>query len=334
MVNRRHVTLVGFALVLGAVSGTATARLLSASPRGQSQPSAPRVAPSKLTEPLATSTLHATSVPKPVGLQWLDTADLGAAISAIRTQTGSSVGVVVRPFSGAATFVTGNLLTGAAWSTIKVPIVVARYELAVEQGQATSQSLNALAQAAITESDNAAAAALFDQIAAANGGVVGGSRYVQRELAAAGDTHTVVNTLKSDPPWSTYGQTMWSLVGGTLFYRELALRCVPPRAETNVVLGLMREITSSQRWGAGAAAWDAGTTVAFKGGWGPDTSGRYLVRQFAIIQGAGGRGFVVGLLAKAGDGTFASGTQVLSQLAAAVARAAHPARSPIGRTCA
>ena len=77
---------------------------------------------------------------------------------------------------------------------MKVPVILARYRLAAESGQSDS-GLAPLVERAITESDNAAALALFQGIEAAKGGVVPASRYVQTLLRQSGDKTTVVNTV-------------------------------------------------------------------------------------------------------------------------------------------
>jgi len=193
--------------------------------------------------------------------------------------------------------------------------------------------LDDLARRAITESDNAAAAELFVQIETGKGGLAAASSYVGRELTVAGDSKTVVSTTTFDSQFSTYGQTQWSLSGGTQFYRELALNCLPPRRATTRVLELMAEITSSQRWGIGAIAWSHVTSLRFKGGWGPDQDGRYVVRQFGIIESAGRHGLVVGLIARPNNGLFQTGIEVLDELAAAVSQSVRISASPTYAPC-
>jgi hypothetical protein len=83
------------------------------------------------------------------------------------------------------------------------------------------------------------------------------------------------------------------------------------------VFRLMRQVVAEQRWGLGSA----GTTAAFKGGWGPGADGRYLVRQMGVVQ-VGGRPLAVSLLTEAADGSFATG----AASATAIARWGGPAR--------
>lgn len=227
----------------------------------------------------------------------------------------------------------GDLTIGAAWSTIKVPIVLARYRLADSQHESWT-AIDPLAARALTESDNAAAAALFSQIESAKGGVSVASRYVDEELIASGDHATTINTTLPDwGAYSTYGQTQWSLAAGTAFFRQLARVCVPPRDSVAHVLELMGSVVPSQRWGIGAATWAGAGSVRFKGGWGPDRSGRYLVRQFGIVESATGHGFVVGLMARPDDGAFGSGIRALDDLASAVVRTTKLTVTPTFSPC-
>ena len=217
--------------------------------------------------------------------RWIDRATLRTAVAAIAERDRAEVGLAVRSLGSGSLVTAGDLMTASAWSTIKVPIVLARYRLADEQRQANRASIGALAKQALTASDNAAGAQLFAEIEAATGGLAPASRFVRRELTAAGDDRTRINTVDPGNGFSTYGQTQWSLAAGTQFFRQLARGCVPPHDETGYVLALMAEIIPSQRWGVGSVQWPRGAAVQFKGGWGPDKNGDYLVRQFGIIEG-------------------------------------------------
>jgi hypothetical protein len=95
----------------------------------------------------------------------------------------------------------------------------------------------------------------------------------------------------------------------------------------------MSNVASDQHWGVGAAAWPGAALVRLKGGWGPGTDGKYLVRQLGIIEDAARRGFVVALIVKPLDGSFRSGTTDISELAAAVARATDLAKTDAASAC-
>jgi hypothetical protein len=71
-------------------------------------------------------------------------------------------------------------------------------------------------------------------------------------------------------------------------------------------------VLSSQAWGLGST--EAG--ARFKGGWGPGTDRRYLVRQMGVLDPAEGHQLVVAAAVIPNDGSFASGTAMLDRVAA------------------
>ena len=79
------------------------------------------------------------------------------------------------------------------------------------------------------------------------------------------------------------------------FFRALALRRLLPAAQTSYVLHLMEHIVPSESWGLGPGGFTV--SVAFKGGWGPEPSGSYLVRQSGIIDPGSSRGLAVSVVA-------------------------------------
>jgi hypothetical protein len=85
-------------------------------------------------------------------------------------------------------------------------------------------------------------------------------------------------------------------------------------------------VTSSQRWGLGRIA-----RARFKGGWGPDTHGRYLVRQFGLVP-RGSQVIAVAVAVEPANGSFATGTAELDQVAAWL-RSALPLLPSAARTC-
>jgi hypothetical protein len=265
---------------------------------------------------------------------WLSRARLSRETALIAHDRASEVGVEVRELASGSSFKTGRLQVGLAWSTIKVPIVMARFRLAEAHRERDVDSIAALAQRAITASDNAAAAELFGQIESTIGGLTLGSRYVESELRQAADRTTSINTINPGGGFSTYGQTLWTLSNGTLFYRALARGCLEPRDKTSDVLRWMQQVESDQRWGIPTATWTGASTVGIKGGWGPDSHGRYLVRQFGVIEDSDRRGFVVALIARPIDGSFTSGIAVLDELAKAVAASTDVTRTRMFRPCA
>lgn len=190
----------------------------------------------------------------------------------------------------------GPLQEGAAWSTIKVPLSIAalRAHGTADQG---------LVDAAITRSDNAAAEALWSGL----GEPAAAGAAVDEALADHGDTTTRTQTRQVHPPYSAFGQTSWTLGGQVRFGTSVA--CAQDPASVAVVDSMGR-IVSDQAWGLGRL-----DGAAFKGGWGPGTDGRYLVRQMGLVT-VEGRRYAVALAARAADGSFAGGIAALDTLAA------------------
>jgi len=189
----------------------------------------------------------------------------------------------------------GTLVGGPAWSTIKVPLAIAAL------GQ---PGAGPLAEEAITVSDNDAARALWELL----GPPGAAAAAVESVLAAAGDPETRVQTEVVHPPYTSFGQTEWTLAAQQRFAAGLS---AVPGAEA--VLDLMRRIVPEQRWGFGAVAPDA----AFKGGWGPDD--RNLVRQFAIFE-LSGRTVAAAIASEPADGTYEAGAANLTRIAEWVMR--------------
>jgi hypothetical protein len=125
---------------------------------------------------------------------------------------------------------------------------------------------------------------------------------VDRELAAEGDTETRTQPTRVRPSFSPYGQTEWSLAGQVAFASGLAC---DQSARATMVKADMAAVTASQRWGIGRVP-----GARFKGGWGPDPEGHYLVRQLGLLA----RGTQVVAIAVAvvpQDGSFTRGVAAL-----------------------
>jgi hypothetical protein len=242
-------------------------------------------------------------------------ADATASWESLAQTIPAQLGLALAPLGDGSVRSFGPLQTGHAWSTIKVPILVTR--LRERQGQGLSTSEEGWARAALTASDNEAAAAIFGELEKAHGGLEGASLAVGETLRGAGDKSTAVAT--APPPSgavSTYGQTEWSLLASVEFFRALARGCSLDRADTERVLSLMEEVVPEQRWGLGEAGFTPSWQVAIKGGWGPEgsASGPYLVRQSGIVSD-GGAGVAVAMMAQADSGSFDAGVEALNRVA-------------------
>jgi hypothetical protein len=226
----------------------------------------------------------------------------------------AQIGLAVVPLGSASTPQTlGSLQSGHAWSSIKVPILVTL----MREGEGLDAEEQALARAALTASDNEAAASLFRRLEQSHGGLEGASLAVQEVLGEAGDGSTIVNTAPPPPgAVSTYGQTEWSLSGSAEFFAALGAGCLLESAGTSQVLGLMEEVIPEQQWGLGEAGFPPEWQLGFKAGWGPEesASGPYLVRQSGIVRD-GGAGVAVAMMALDESGSFEAGASDLTRIA-------------------
>jgi len=223
----------------------------------------------------------------------------GTDLDELGAELGAEVGATIGP-PGAEPLRAGSLRAGSAWSTIKVPIALA----VGEQGGGLDPTERELVSAAITRSDNAAAAQLFGRL----GALGPATAKVTGVLRSAGDQQTQVSTQGRDG-FSTYGQTEWSLVEQQRFMGALLNGCIGEPSSRELILEQMRNVTSDT-WGLGSA----GVPALWKGGWGPGTDGRYLVRQMGAIE-VGGSEYAVTLAAIPDDGQFATAQGVATEIA-------------------
>jgi hypothetical protein len=221
------------------------------------------------------------------------------------------VELAVAPLGNGSTTVLGANVPAHGWSTTKVPVLVALLKARGVRGLTANETT--LAHSAITESNNESILALFGDLERLEGGLQGASGYIQELFRASGDEETVVAT--APPPSgavTTFGQTEWRPSEAVKFFRALDRGCLLPADQTGFVLNLMQNIVSGESWGLGSAGF---TSVAFKGGWGPEPSGAYLVRQSGIIDVGSSRGIAVSIVAFPSSGSFSTGTQMLTDTA-------------------
>ncbi len=242
-----------------------------------------------------------------------------ASFTTLEHELGGHVGAAIAPLAGGPTTTLGDTQTAVAWSTSKVPVLIARLRYLVARHETLSAQDRSWAQQAIEISSNAAIEAIFTELEHAYGGLVPASLAVQHVLRLGGDAHTVINTAPNADGYTTYGQTPWSNANEVTVYRALANGQLLRPAGTAFVLGLMEHVVSDERFGVGSAGYPSGTRLAFKGGWGPDPQGDYTVRQTAIV-GSGAGGYVVSMIAIPTSGTFADGEDDLTRLASWIRR--------------
>ncbi|MBO3140391.1 hypothetical protein [Dermatophilus congolensis] len=201
----------------------------------------------------------------------------------------------------------GTTDTIDAWSTIKVPLALAAIQ---QRGGDLPKAVANDIEMSVRISDNDAARRLWEGLE--NFGMK--AELVNEVLGDTGDkrTRAARNSAGVRVP---FGLTAWRVNDAAKF--AATLPCVPYGAQ---IMRDMRFIDHTQSWGIGAVA--RGTNkrglnvddVAFKGGWGPSTSG-YLMRQVGVLILPGGGGVGVALLVQPHGGNHDAGAKILSQAA-------------------
>jgi hypothetical protein len=219
---------------------------------------------------------------------------LAADFALLETKVKAKLGVVVSAVGNGQNFTTlGEWKEGPAWSTIKVPLVIAAYR------QQNPQQVTDAMRAAITESDNAAAESVWAQL----GEPQTAGQKVEQVLRETGDP-TAVQWKRVRPPYTAFGQTIWSLTNQVRFIAGAFCN-----SKNDPIFALMGQVVANQTWGIGDIA---GTQ--FKGGWGPSPSGNYLVRQIGILTTPTGK-IAVAIAAEPASGQFNDGTRALGEVA-------------------
>jgi hypothetical protein len=219
---------------------------------------------------------------------------LAADFAQLQTQLHALVGIAVSAVGDGQTPMTlGEWQTGPAWSTIKIPLVIAA--LREEQPPKLTDAMTA----AITESDTAAAESIWASL----GDPGTAARKVDAVLRETGDP-TTVQSQRIRPEFSAFGQTEWQLTEQVRFISVAV--CDKANAP---VFALMGQVRADQKWGLGTLQ-----DSRFKGGWGPSSTGSYLVRQMGVLAGPAGM-IAVALAARPGSGKFDDGVAALTQTA-------------------
>ena len=197
-------------------------------------------------------------------------------------------GLAIAAVDGGGFEAQGQIRVARAWSTMKVPVVVA----SITAGRADWEAI----EDAITRSDNAAAGRLWSELD-------DGPAEVEAVLRRAGDTETTLEREPDPRGWSSFGRTVWSLEAAGGFYRALANGELLASTDTQRILDAMGRVVPEQRWGLGTVP-----GMRFKGGWGPseDPDGPYEVIQVGIADGT-----VIALAATAPD--FEAAKQLASK---------------------
>jgi hypothetical protein len=235
-------------------------------------------------------------------------AALTADFARLETKLHAVMGIAVGAVGNRQAPITlGDWKSGPAWSTIKVPLVIAA--LREENPPIVTDAMSA----AITESDNAAAESIWASL----GDPVTAARKVEAVLRQTGDS-TTVQSQKVRPEFTAFGQTDWSLTDQVRF-TSVAI-CDNANAP---IFTLMGRVEPDQRWGIGTVP-----NAQFKGGWGPSPTGSYLVRQLGVLPAPNGR-VAVAMAAQPASGKFDDGTAALTEMATWLI--AHLAALPVGQ---
>lgn len=214
-----------------------------------------------------------------------------AAVDQVIARHGGAAEVAFRDDRGINS--AGRVSDAPAWSTVKVPIAIAALR--------REPALNSTVQAAITVSDNQAA----QQLWAALGTPDEAARATEEVLAEAGVAAAVQATV-TRPEFSSFGQTRWTPQEQVAFATHL-----PCLIGAEPVLAAMGQITPGQDYGLGTIP-----GARYKGGWGPDPDGRYVVRQFGLLPTADGQGVSpVALVVRPASGQYVDGQIMLTELA-------------------
>ncbi len=236
-----------------------------------------------------------TTTAAPAASSAAPSGDVQAVLDRIVAEHGD-VGIAVS--DGTTTIEAGRTAPEAAWSTSKVPVLIA----ANRTGVADSQ----LVSSAITYSDNEAAKAAW----AGLGEGTAAAQAAQSVIAEAGDTATQVQSQVTRPEFTAFGQTMWSVGNQAKFMA--GVRCVEG---AQPIIDAMGVADPAQAYGLRTLP-----GALMKGGWGPSPAGAYDVRQMGIVQ-LGGQDVAVALIASSPDGQYASTQTVLTSMAEALAQA-------------
>lgn len=239
-----------------------------------------------------------TTNPARTGSAGAASGSLGADFARMASSLSGRNGIAWAPVGSSSVSSVGTWGAGVAWSTIKAPLAIAAVRA---DGARPSSTTSALIRRAITASDNAAAEALWKRLGSGSKAAT----KVRTVLRDAGDPATVVQSSRVRPQFTPFGQTTWPLRSQAVFAARVS--CIKGSAP---VLRLMGQVTASQRWGLSLL----GSSVRFKGGWGPGPSGGYLVRQLGVVRLPRGGEMGVAIASEPANGSFATGTSQLNAM--------------------
>ena len=219
---------------------------------------------------------------------------LAAEFAKLENKLNAKMGVAISAVgANPKQLVFGEWASGPAWSTMKVPLTITA--MRDENPPTVTDSM----RAAITESDNAAAESIWEGL----GDPVKAAHKIEAVLGKYGDP-TIVEWQRRRPPFTAFGQTIWSLTNQARF--TAAAVCDSDNAP---IFTLMGQVENDQGWGLGIIP-----DTRFKGGWGPSPTNNYLVRQLGVLKTPTGLTAVT-VATEPASGAFNDGTQELTEVA-------------------
>ena len=219
---------------------------------------------------------------------------LEAEFKKLESTLHATMGIVISAVGSNPTqLVFGDWTPGPAWSTSKVPLIIAA--LSEESPPTVTDAM----RAAITKSDNDAAESIWENL----GDPVTAEHKVEAVLRKYGDP-TTVEWRKLRPEFTAFGQTIWSLTNQARFTAGAVCD-----SSNDQVFKLMGEVEDEQSWGLGVIP-----DTRFKGGWGPSKTGSYLVRQLGVLKSPSGL-TAVAVATQPASGSFNDGANDLTEVA-------------------
>jgi hypothetical protein len=214
-----------------------------------------------------------------------------------------------------------NLRSGQTWtvgsgspqaeaSIVKLDILETLLDQRARSGAALSASDSSLAQSMIEDSDNNSATDLWN--------AVGGGTGIGTFNSAAGLAQTTPSGCVVCPgfPWPGWGLTKTVPADQLTLLREIVEpSSLLTAADRSYALGLMENVTPSQRWGVSGGV-PSSVTIALKNGWLPlnDADTDWQVNSIGWVSGQG-RDYLVAVLTT-GNSTEQYGIDTISGLSA------------------
>ncbi|MQY29615.1 serine hydrolase [Nocardia aurantia] len=234
---------------------------------------------------------------------------LAADFMSLQANLNGHAGLAIMPVGGDQMVTLGDWTTGPAWATMKVPLA-----LAVQA--ANSGTITPSMTTVMTESDNSSGDVLWQALGSADAA----AKAVTAVLRQGGDQKTTVSSSRTRADLPPYLQTGWALTDQLRFVSHIP--CLP---NADAMLALMIKVAWNQQWGLAKL-----DNTQFKSGWGTDTNGNYLIRQFGIITTSSGQ-VAVAIAAQANSGTLDAGTQIVTKVSDLVSKHLD---EQVGGTCA